>query len=258
MSDRLDREREFHDIAFAEGVRDQTQRFYTVTEPFFDWYADTLTALAPGARVLEYGCGPGSKAFDLARAGARVVGIDISPVAIEQATEQGRNEGLEESLEFLVMDAEALDFPDADFDLVCGSGIIHHLDLERSYAEIARVLKPDGSAIFTEPMGHNPVINAYRNRTPELRTVDEHPLLMKDIELARRWFGSVETDFSTLTSLAAIPLHDRRGFAPVLAGLDRLDSLLFRVVPPVRRYAWMVGLTFREPRVTGPAGPAQR
>lgn len=248
MDVRLEREREFHDRAFAENVRASAARFYAVAEPMFSWYEQTLSGLAPGARALEYGCGPGSRAFHLARAGADVLGIDISPVAIEQATQRGRAEGLADRLEFKVMDAEHLDLPEKSFDVVCGSGILHHLDLQRSYEEIARVLRPSGVAVFTEPLGHNFAINAYRNRTPELRTVDEHPLLMKDLDLARRSFGDLQTRFFTLCALAAIPLRNRRGFAPTLAALDGLDRLLFRTVPPLRRQAWMVGMILREPR----------
>lgn len=248
--DRLEREQEFHDRAFAEGVRATTGRFYSVTDAFFAWYEQTLRRLAPGTRALEYGCGQGSAAFDLARSGADVIGIDISPVAVEQATAKGAAEGLSERLDFRVMDAENLDFPDDSFDLVCGSGILHHLDLARSYAEIARVLKPGGTAVFTEPMGHNPAINAYRNRTPQLRTVDEHPLLMDDLELARRWFGDVDTVFWTMTSLAAFPLRERRHFQRVVDALDGVDRLIFRVAPPLRRYAWMAGMTMRAPHPT--------
>jgi SAM-dependent methyltransferase len=251
MNARLEREREFHDRAYAEDVRAPARRFYAVTGALLKWYRGTLSAHAPGARVLEYGCGPGSRAFDLARSGARAVGIDISPVAIEQATERARGEGLADQLEFRVMDAEHLDFPDASFDMVCGSGILHHLDLTRAYPEIARVLEPNGIGVFEEPLGHNPAINAYRRRTPALRTVDEHPLLMSDFVLAERFFGDVETRFYTLSSLAAIPLRDLPGFDGIVDGLDGLDRWLFRVAPVLRRYAWMVGLTLRAPRRSG-------
>jgi SAM-dependent methyltransferase len=254
MHARLEREREFHDRAFAEDVRASAKRFYSVTAALFAWYERTLTAHARAARALEYGCGPGSRAFDLARAGAHVVGIDISPVAIEQATERGRAEGLEDRLEFRVMDAEQLDFPDASFDLVCGSGILHHLELARAYAEIARVLESGGLAVFTEPLGHNPLINAYRNRTPALRTVDEHPLLMRDIALAERYFGEVATRYFTLTSLAAIPLRNRAGFQRLVSACDALDRGLFRIVPGLRRQAWMVGMTLRHPLPPDAAG----
>jgi len=252
MNARLEREREFHDRAYAEDLRAPARRFYAVTGALARWYRGTLSAHAQGARVLEYGCGPGSRAFDLVRGGAsRVVGIDISPVAIEQATERGRAEGLADQLEFRVMDAEQLEFPDASFDMVCGSGILHHLDLTRAYAEIARVIDADGIGVFEEPLGHNPAINAYRKRTPTIRTVDEHPLRMSDFVLAERFFGEVDTRFFTLSSLAAIPLRDLPGFDGIVGGLDSFDRWLFRMAPAMRRYAWMVGITLRAPRLSG-------
>jgi SAM-dependent methyltransferase len=260
MDSRVEREREFHDRAFADDVRAPAKRFYSVTRALSRWYGEELNLSPANGRALEYGCGRGSRAFDLARRGTSVCGIDISRVAIEQATERGRAEGLEDRLEFRVMDAEQLEFSDESFDLVCGSGILHHLNLERAYSEIARVLKPSGMAVFDEPLGHNPAINAYRRRTPELRTVDEHPLLMRDLTLAERFFGDVTTRFFTLTALVAVPLRDRQGFAPLLNFLDRLDAALFRAIPALRRNAWMVGMTLRQPRrgarvdISSPAG----
>ena len=120
-----------------------------------------------------------------AAAGAHATGIDISPVAIEMGVREAASRGLRDRTHFAVMNAEALDFPDASFDRVCGSGILHHLDLKKAYGEIARVLRPNGYGIFLEPLGHNPLINWYRRRTPQMRTEDEHPLLKSDLALAR-------------------------------------------------------------------------
>ncbi|MBX5441187.1 MAG: class I SAM-dependent methyltransferase [Solirubrobacteraceae bacterium] len=247
-ADRLDREREFHDRAFSEQTRAEVGRFYSVTGALRAWYENALVERAPGAQALEYGCGPGSAAYLLAEHGAVVTGIDLSPVAIDLARREGERRWLETRLDFRVMDAERLELDDDAFDLVCGSGILHHLDLEKAYGEIARVLHPRGAAVFIEPMGHNPLINAYRRRTPHLRTVDEHPLLMSDLRMARRWFGGVETRFFTLTSLAAVPLRDRPAFPAVVRALDRVDAGLFRLLPPTRRHAWMVGMVLTDPR----------
>jgi SAM-dependent methyltransferase len=245
---RLDREREFHDRVFADETRAPVRRFYTVTESMRRWYADELAARAHGNHVLEYGCGPGSQAYHLAAHGASVTGIDLSPVAIDMAREHGEQEGLAGALDFRVMDAEHLDLPDRSFDVVCGSGILHHLDLDRAYAELARVLRPGGVGVFIEPMGHNPAINRYRDRTPSMRTVDEHPLLMADLERAGAFFGAVDTRFFALSSLAAVPLRDRPAFESIVRVLNGVDRTLFTLVPPIRRHAWMVGMVLKAPR----------
>jgi SAM-dependent methyltransferase len=248
MTTRLDREQEFHDKAFAEGTRRSAERFYAIDARSTAYYHDELLRNCEGEKVLEYGCGPGSAAFFLAEHGASVTGIDISPVAIEKAADEAARRGVAENTDFKVMNAEALGFPDDSFGLVCGTGILHHLDLARSYAEIARVLRPDGRGVFVEPMGHNPAINLYRRRTPDLRTEDEHPLLMSDLEFASKYFGEVNPRFFHLNTLAAVPARNWKRFDTLVDALGRLDDAVFRAIPPLRRYAWLVALVFARPR----------
>jgi SAM-dependent methyltransferase len=250
-----EREQEFHDRIYAMGdhVRGPAAKFYTAAGGAYDFYEQQLRRIAPGHRVLEYGCGPGSYSFFLARGGAGVTGVDISPVAIERARETARREGIDGRAEFAVMDCENLDFEDRSFDAVCGEGIIHHVDVRKSYGEISRVLKEDGTAIFLEPLGHNPLINAYRRRTPELRTPDEHPLRIADLELANQFFESVDARFFNLLSLAAVPLRNSRWFPPVATRLHALDRRLFDRVPWLRRHAWMVALVMQAPSRPSPA-----
>jgi SAM-dependent methyltransferase len=250
MGGRIDREREFHDRAFEDGRRAGVTEFYEVVRGSRRQYEEYLRSHAPGSRVLEYGCGPGSSAFSLAEHGAKVTGIDISPVAIKKAVDRARREGVRNA-EFRVMDAENLEFEDGSFDLVCGTGILHHLDLKKAFAEISRVLRPGGSAVFIEPLGHNPLINRFRGSTPELRTEDEHPLLMEDIRLAERLFGRVDMQPYGFLTLAAIPLRRRPGFRPALAVLEKADRVLFAVLPFVRRYSWQAVLTLTDPKKGG-------
>lgn len=249
-SEREQREREFHDRVYGSGeYHDRpAAKFYTIAGAAYSFYERQLTEDVAGSDVLEYGCGDGSYAFDLARRGANVTGIDISAVAIEQAAEQAEAEGLSGRVKFEVMNCEDLTYEDSSFDLICGGGILHHIDLHRGYSEIARVLRPTGRSAFLEAMGHNPLINLYRKRTPELRTEDEHPLLMPDLELAERYFDDVETRFFNLMSLAAVPLRGRRGFERVNGALDRADAWLFDRVPASRKHAWMVAVVMRSPR----------
>jgi ubiquinone/menaquinone biosynthesis C-methylase UbiE len=52
---------------------------------------------------------------------------------------------------FHIMSAQEIEFDDNTFDYAVGLGALHHLNLDLAGAEIARVLKPGGSAIFIEP-----------------------------------------------------------------------------------------------------------
>jgi len=248
--DRIERERLFHDDRFARDNRHAADKYYDTTRSSQAAYDDAMRSVDPEQAVLEYGCGEGSAAFDLARRGVTVVGIDISSVAIEHATERANVEGLT-TARFAVMNAEHLEFDDESFDLVCGSGILHHLDLQPALSEVARVLKPGGRAVFFEPMGHNPLINLYRRFTPSMRTSDEHPLLMSDFDIARACFGTVDVTFFHALSLGAVAFRRRPGGTHLLRALDACDRWLFRHIKTSRRLAWVAILTLEKTRRVG-------
>lgn len=247
VQSRIEREREFHNKEFADSERAKINSVYFVTRSSTKWYEDFLNEHADGNRILEYGCGPNSYAFWLAQRGATVVGIDISDTAIEQMRERSTQRPHPERVSFQRMNAEELEFADNSFDVICGRAILHHLDLRKSFSEISRTLKAGGHAIFVEPLGHNPFINAYRNRTPDLRTEDEHPLMVSDLKMAEEYFGKVEAHYYHLGSLAAAPLVGTKMFDTVLNLLDGVDSAIFKALPFMRKHAWAVVLVFSKP-----------
>ncbi|MFZ9499844.1 MAG: class I SAM-dependent methyltransferase, partial [Bacteroidia bacterium] len=149
--DRYQREKEYHNRAFAEDLRHSVDKYYETIQSSRLAHRQAMSPLEPGTLVLEYGCGPGSAAFDLAARGAQVVGIDISEVAIEQSRAKAQELGL--VIDFRCMNAESLEFEDNTFDMIVGSAILHHLDLDKAYAELSRCLKPGGRAVFIEPTG---------------------------------------------------------------------------------------------------------
>jgi SAM-dependent methyltransferase len=128
-------------------------------------------------------------------------------------------------------------FADNSFDLVFGRGIIHHLDTDRSFAEIARVLRPHGTALFWEPLGHNLLLSLYRGMTPEARTPDEHPLLRADFDLAHRHFGDVALSFFGLTTILSVPFRDTRLGDAILGVASVVDRAMFRI-PGMKWQAW--------------------
>jgi ubiquinone/menaquinone biosynthesis C-methylase UbiE len=99
-----------------------------------------------GKRLLEVGCGTGTDSLQFARGGALFTGIDLTPRSIEIARK--RFEVYKQQGEFILSDAENLNFPDQSFDVVYSFGVIHHTpNTERAATEIHRVLKPGGKAI---------------------------------------------------------------------------------------------------------------
>jgi SAM-dependent methyltransferase len=262
MEARKEREIAFHNSRFEQGFRgtdenlaNDVQKYYSVAGASRSFYIKAIREGCAGKRVLEYGCGTGSNSFNLAMRQARVTGIDISEIAVGAAQQKADAEGIA-GADFQVMDAEKLTFPDATFDLICGAAILHHLDLQRAIPELARTMKADGRGLFVEPLGHNPVFNLHRKRTPDVRTPDEHPLVRGDIRFMRRYFGKVEMYCFHLMSLMSVPLRQRRCFPRVLGLLDAMDATLFRVLPFMRWYAWTAVVIVSQPIHSAPVSGA--
>lgn len=112
--------------------------------------------------------------------------VNISEIEIENGKRHAVNRDF--PIEFYLMDANNLEFPDASFDVVFGGSILHHLDIEKSINHIHRVLKPDGFIVFMEPLNMNPLYKIYRKLNPKERTPDEHALVGKDFKLIRQKF----------------------------------------------------------------------
>jgi SAM-dependent methyltransferase len=237
-AERIERERQFHDARFAEGEDDRSAqlKYYVALKPCFDRYAERRDELARDAVVLEYGCAHGGNAIALASAAKRVEGIDISKEAIDSGNREIARRGIG-NVRLSVQNAEATDFADNTFDLIFGSGILHHLDYEKAMAELHRVLKPGGVVLFTEPLGHNPAIEIYRKLTPSARTPDEHPLLKKDFKKFGATFAKTDIGLYGLASLACVPFRQTS-----LLNLTRsvglaMDSLLLKI-PGLKWWAW--------------------
>jgi SAM-dependent methyltransferase len=115
--------------------------------------------LKPGMTVLELGCGTGYLTRELARSGAGVLAIDVSPELLEIA----RANGSEPNVQYRIENAYALSYNDAVFDSVVGSSVLHHLEIEEALRNIYRVLKPGGTIYFTEPNMMNPQIAIQKN-----------------------------------------------------------------------------------------------
>lgn len=96
-----------------------------------------------GQRVLEIGVGMGADFVRWARAGASVVGVDLTKRAVELTRKRLEGEGLAGHL--AIADAEDLPYLDGVFDVVWSWGVLHHTPrADKGLIEAARVLKPGG------------------------------------------------------------------------------------------------------------------
>jgi SAM-dependent methyltransferase len=261
---RHQREREFHDRWAAEtdaAELDPLRLAACPTTPETTYGLAQLGVLRD-RRALDLGCGQGETSTWLALQGARVDAVDIAPRMIEVAGALAARHGVAERIRFHVAPGEQLPFTDGSFDVVFGHDVLHHLDLDRARDEIRRVLVPGGRAVFVEPLGHNPIINLFRARSPETRTEDEVPLRFADFERLGRgfrrlqhrefqaatlalffWFYAIErADPNTERYWKKIIVEAERWRRP-FAVLNAIDRGLLAVCPPAGRLCRMTVIT---------------
>jgi ubiquinone/menaquinone biosynthesis C-methylase UbiE len=111
--------------------------------------APIVSAVPPGARVLDAGCGSGKMTIPLARAGYRMVGLDLVREGLREMRDR------DGSFELVTGDVRNLPFEDGTFAMVVCYDVLQHLlepERVRAAAEIKRVLAPGGIA-FLEAFG---------------------------------------------------------------------------------------------------------
>ncbi len=258
MELRKEEERQFHNKIRDEKLKENKEdyrvfsankKFYLTNRKSRDFVHSWLLTNCRGKKVLDYCCGNGETAIFLAKNGIETVGIDISDISVNNFREFAKKEGVEGKATFLVMDAEATQFPDNYFDVVVCLGVLHHLDTSKAFKEIFRIVKPTGSVLCDEPLAYNLVFQLYRKLTPHLRTKWEakHILSKADIAVSQRYFNKVETNFFHLFSLAAAAFRNSRHFETILGILDKIDTVLLRL-PLIKWWSWQIVFILSEPK----------
>ena len=233
----VDKEKEFHNRVFEDKQRQPLDKYYDLSSYVYKaFYSSIRNLIKKDFFVLEYGCGMESQINDLASITKNKYAFDLSDYAIEQ------NKLMYPEIEFRVMDAHKLEYPDKFFDIIYGVSILHHLDLPIALSEIERILKPGGYLIFLEPLGHNYFINRFRKNTPEQRTEDEHPLMVKDIDMIKTYFSLKETKYYCLFPLVAYALFKNKTPKFITYLCRYIDIITFTIFPFLRKYAWIVVL----------------
>jgi SAM-dependent methyltransferase len=189
---------------------------------------------------LDYGCGQGEEAAYFASLGADVTAIDISEIGIRVGRERAMANNLD--VDFRVISCTPTEFPDESFDVVHGMGILHHVGLREGLAEVHRVLKTGGFAVFLEPLGSAPTVEAIKRWL--------HRRLAGRLELTRVTSGEenlrlkdLRRESSSWSSVAIYPYHlsyrARKLFLPRRAWewSLRADYFILRICPWLGHFA---------------------
>ncbi len=192
------------------------------------------SALRNGVKCLEVGCGTGLFTQDLVKSGADITAIDISADLLEHAKKKVPN------VTFLEKDACYTGFPDESFDVVVGSSILHHLDIDLSLKEIYRILKKDGTLWFTEPNYLNP--HVYLERRVEFLRIK---LGVSEYETAFvRWPLAKKLKETGFTSVEVKPFDFLYPFLPenCLAFMEKV-GMLTEQIPLIKEIAGSLQIT---------------
>ena len=104
-----------------------------------------LKRLRTSSTVLDVGCGAGFLSNELALAGHKVTGIDLSESSLVVAHRYDKTQ----TVTYTVANAFELPFPDESFDVLCAMDFLEHVeDPAKVIKEFSRVLKPGGKFFF--------------------------------------------------------------------------------------------------------------
>jgi SAM-dependent methyltransferase len=212
--------------------------------PVFEYILPKMGTLE-GKKVLELGAGTGGTATLLAKRGASVVGIDLLAFRLAEAKMRASEHNVVESVDFALMDAMHLAFPDNTFDFVISKSVLVFTEHAQTAKECYRVLKPGGKAIFMENMRYHPMVWLYRKvflkYSGKLRYFS-----VQDIETVGAEFERSEHREFHLSAVSAlfwqkciaIPTFYRAS----LRFLKVIDTFFLKCCPFLKRLCWITAM----------------
>ena len=213
---------------FGVGLPDDVEPFSFITAAGLEEIAATL-ADCRGSAVVDLACGQGGPGLWLARRiGADLIGVDFSPVGIAQARARAERSGTGVHATYHVADAAATGLTDGSAaGLVCIDAIQLMRHQEAVIVEVARILRPGATAVFTT--WEDP------ERLPDLTALFEAGgLEVIAVEERREWSDRERAIFDR--AVADAPLY------PDDLGLQSLAEEAQRVLPLMDAWKRVIGV----------------
>ena len=184
-----------------------------------------------GQRFADIACGPGASALQLAReTGCEVIGIDLSPQNVVDASRWAAEAGLADRVSFTCGDAESLPLADASIDgALCECALCTFPEKAAAAAELARVLRPGARVALSD-------VTVAGELPPELRTLaawvaciaDARSLaqigaLLEDAGLSVRLTETHEGALVDLLEQVEVRIRAARVLAPAAVGAESVE-----------------------------------
>lgn len=159
------------------------------------WALDALEVPQDG-RIIDIGCGGGANIARLLSrsSGAKVTGVDYSPVSVEKSTKVNAAAIAKGRCEVLSANVAVLPFKDSTFDMATAFETVYFWpDIEKSFAEVRRILRPGATFLIVNEddglSGNNEkwekMIEGMHTYTPDELTAHLTAAGFKDITIRR-------------------------------------------------------------------------
>lgn len=217
-------------------------------------------------KLLDIGCGLGEASVYFAIKGAEVTAVDLSRDMLKEvvALSECNNVHVNTHMASLMH----LHIPPTDkYDVVYAGNVFHHVDIKVALKEVLSCMNEASTLICWEPVAYNPLINIYRKIAKHVRSDDEHPLTLTDIEIFKSYFSEVEVHwfwFTTLIIFILMFVWERRNpnkerfwkvvvteghkWEWIYKPLEKFDEWLLSTFPFLGPLCWNVVIIGKNPR----------
>jgi len=231
--------REFWDTCFARGHWYSRPEVPHENDPTLSAALRHFGDVA-GKTLVDVGCGRGSSSLYFARAGAKVISVDFSQVAVDNLNRYCAENGID-NIRAVRMGAQDVGQL-GKVDFVFGSMILHHIEPFHEFAATLRsLLKSEGKAFFYENSARSRLMIWFRQNVigklwiPKVGDAEEFPLTPKEVDELRRHFH-VDVEIPFLLYFEMIARYIFRG---LFRGTFRaIDKYCFKHWTWIRKYSY--------------------
>ena len=235
------------------GLNDKIENDIVIQNPYKyidNYLIELIYKKKHNLKLLDYCCGTGLRSITAVKSGYECYGVDISQKSILIARKRLSAYNSTIPNNYIVGNAEKLDYRNDYFDVIISYGSFSYLDFDAALSEIIRVLKSDGIFIILDTTKNNIFINLKRYIKYKYNIVTKYHIdnlfdMDKINMLEHNYFKSFHTSYFHLLSIYTIPLPDYAFFKKLKTLTLLLDNFLQKT--PLKCFFWKFVIILKHP-----------